>query len=119
MIDGKKPIERVEELLRAVGLPWSYMLFRDSTYFDDEGIEHEVKPPFVVYYGSGQDKRSADDTHYWSQDSYVLEYYYEDKSSTNEDAIETEILSAGFRYEKSEDTYLDDEDVFVIYYYLN
>ena len=29
------------------------------------------------------------------------------------------MLAEGFQFEKSEDTYLEDEDVFVIYYYLN
>ena len=118
MINGKKSSERIKEALQSIGLPWSYMLFRERTYIDEEGQEHEVKPPFLVYYGAGQEKASADNTHYWSRDIYNVEYYFEDKSETNEERIEAAILAAGFQYEKSEDVYLDDEDLFAIYYYL-
>lgn len=119
MIDGIKSDKRIEGILNAIGLPWSYMLFRGKTYIDEQGIEHEVKPPFVVYYGSGQNKDAADDTHYWSENSYNIEYYFEVKSNQTEEAIENAILEGGYQYEKSEDTYLEDEDLFAIYYYLN
>lgn len=118
MIDGKKASERIESALNAMGLPWAYMLFRGNTYFDEEGNEHEVKPPFVVYYGAGQNKLSAEDTHYWSDDTYNIEYYFTIKSSTNEATIEQALLDNGFQFEKSEDVYLEDEDIFAIYYYL-
>lgn len=119
MIDGIKSNERIEGVLKAIGLPWMYMLFKGKTYFDEEGNEQEVKPPFVVYYGSGQNKQSADDTHYWSENSYNIEYYFTEKSIQAEEAIETAILDGGYQYEKSEDVYLEDEDLFAIYYYLN
>lgn len=119
MINDKKASERIDDVLEATGLPWAYMLFKGKTYFDKEGVEHEVKPPFIVYYGAGQTQRSADDTVYWSDDVYNLEYYFTKKSSAAEAQIEAAILEGGFQYEKSEDTYLDDEDIFAIYYYLN
>lgn len=119
MIDGRKSSERIRDALESTGLPWSYMLFKGKTYVDEEGTEREVKPPFLVYYGSGQSKLSADNTHFWSDNNYNVEYYFEEKNETNEEGIEAALLVAGFQFEKSEDVYLDDEDIFVIYYYLS
>lgn len=119
MINNKTSAERIQEALNNTGLPWAYMLFRGKTYTDEKGIEREVKPPFLVYYGSGQNKRSADDTHYWSENTYNIEYYFEEKNESNEEGIEAALLAEGFQFDKSEDVYLDDEDLFAIYYYLN
>lgn len=119
MRDAKKAIQNVLDALEAMGIPWAYMTFKSKTFLDSEESEHAVEPPFAVYYGSGQAKLSADDTHYWSENTYNIEYYFTDKSSTNEEGIEAAILAEGFQFEKSEDIYLEDEDVFVIYYYLN
>lgn len=119
MINGKKSSERLKEALQSTGIPWAYMLFRDKTFVDEEGIEHEVIPPFLVYYGAGQEKRSADNTHYWSQDIYNVEYYFSEKNETNEEELEAALLAAGFQFEKSEDVYLEDEDLFAVYYYLS
>lgn len=119
MNNNGRSLQNVLDALKAMGIPWAYMTFRSKTYQDEEGREQEVRPPFAVYYGSGQKKLSADDTHYWSENTYNIEYYFTDKSSTNEEGIEAAILAEGFQFEKSEDVYLENEDVFVIYYYLN
>lgn len=119
MRNGKRAIQNVLDAPQMMGIPWAYMTFRSGAFTDKDGIVHDVEPPFVVYYGSGQTKRAADDTHYWSEDTYTIEYYFTEKSSTNEEGIEAAILAEGFQFEKSEDVYLEDEDVFVIYYYLN
>lgn len=119
MRDNRKAIDKVLDALEGMGLPWAYMTFRSKTFTDKDGNEHEVVPPFAVYYGSGQRKLSADNTHYWSENTYTIEYYFTDKSSANEEGIEAAILAEGFQFEKSEDVYLEDEDVCVIYYYLN
>lgn len=144
MRNGKRAIQNVLDALQMMGIPWAYMKFRSKLYVAEpieitnenhEAIEVvvndelqplmakeqecEVRPPFAVYYGSGQTMRAADDTHYWSEDTYTIEYYFTEKSSTNEEGIEAAILAEGFQFEKSEDVYLEDEDVFAIYYYLN
>lgn len=119
MRDSKKSLENVLAALQRMGITWAYMTFKSETYLDEENQEHEVRPPFAVYYGSGQNKLASDDTHYWSDDTYTIEYYFTEKSSTDEEGIEAAILAEGFQFEKSEDSYLEDEDVFVIYYYLN
>lgn len=73
-------------------------------------------PPFIVYIGSGQRNMSADDTFFHSTNGYQIEYYYTNKNEANEKAIEQVLLADGYLYDKSEDTYIESEDLFVIYY---
>lgn len=92
--------------LQSTGLPCAYSHFKtDQT------------PPYIVYVGNGQDKLDADNTHYWRNNRYQVEYYFTEKSESNEASIEDALLGAGFLYEKSEDIYLEDQGVFLIYYY--
>lgn len=92
--------------LQSTGLPCAYSHFKtDQT------------PPYIVYVGNGQDKLDADNTHYWRNNRYQVEYYFTEKSESNEASIEDALLGAGFLYEKSEDLYLEDQGVFLIYYY--
>lgn len=95
------------QTLQSTGLPCAYSHFRTSQ-----------EPPYLVYIGNGQDVFEADNTHYWKQNTYQAEYYFTTKSESNEASIENALLSAGYLYEKSEDIYIQDEDVFVIYYYI-
>jgi len=74
------------------------------------------EPPFLAYLGSGQDNFEADNTYYWSANRYQLEYYFTKKDEAKEAAIESVLLANGFLYEKSEDVFIEDEGVFVIYY---
>lgn len=91
--------------LQNTGLPCAYSHFRT-----------DQKPPYLVYTGAGQNTFDADDTHYWRRNRYQVEYYFTTKDESNEAAIEDALLSAGYLYDKSEDVYIEDEDVFVIYY---
>ena len=92
--------------LQSTGLPCAYSHFKtDQT------------PPYIVYIGNGQDNLDADNTHYWRNNRYQVEYYLTEKSESNEASIEAALLGAGFLYEKSEDLYLEDQGVFLIYYY--
>ena len=77
------------------------------------------EPPFIVYRGNGQDQFHADDTTIWKNNEYVVEYYFTDKDPDMEELIETTFLEDGYRYDKSDDTYIESERVFVIYYYVN
>lgn len=76
-------------------------------------------PPYMVWRGDGQYQFRADDTTTYKTDNYVVEYVFEMKDPDFEERLENQLLEDGFRYEKSEDTYIDDEDVFSIYYYIN
>jgi hypothetical protein len=101
------------EILQTTKLPCVYSHFKQG-----ENVP-PVEPPYLAYIQSGQDQLIADDTRYWYNNTYQIEYYYKLKDSTAEAAIEEALLSAGLLFTRSEDIYLDDEDVFVVYYYVN
>lgn len=93
--------------LRSTNLPCAYSHFKKPQ-----------SPPYVVYIGNGQDTMQADNTHYWRENTYQVEYYFTTKNESNEAAIEQALLDNGYIYEKSEDIYIESEEVFVIYYYV-
>lgn len=95
------------QTLQSTGLPCAYSHFKKKQ-----------SPPYIVYIGNGQEVFEADNTHYWKQNTYQVEYYFTTKNEQNEEAIESALLENGFLYEKSEDIYIEDEGVFVIYYYI-
>ena len=97
------------QTLQTIGLPCAYSHFRD----EDTAPK---SPPYIVYIGNGQDTMDADNTHYYRQNQYQIEYYFTVKNEDTEAAIEDALLSNGFNYEKSEDVYIESEGVFVIYY---
>jgi len=96
---------KIVKTLESTGLPVSYGLFPEGK-----------KPPYIVYIGNGQTVFGADDTHYWSKNGYQVEYYFKKKSEAAETAIENILLQAGYIFQKSEDVYLEEENVFLIYY---
>ena len=93
------------QTLQSTGLPCAYSHFKTSQ-----------TPPYIVYIGSGQDDLNADNTHYWRRNTYQVEYYFTEKNEQHETAIEDALLASGYVYEKSEDVFVEDEGVFVIYY---
>ena len=97
----------IYQVLQSTGLPCAYSHFKKKQ-----------SPPYIVYIGNGQNTFQADNTHYWKQNTYQVEYYFTTKNEQNEEAIETALLDNGFLYEKSEDIYIEEEEVFVIYYYI-
>lgn len=101
-------MSRITTALDATGLPWAYSHF-----------EQKVEPPFLAYIQNGQNQLSADDTRHWHRNIYQVEYYFKTKNTAAEEAIEKALLDAGFQFTRSEDIYLEDEDVFLVYYYTN
>ena len=97
----------IYQTLQSTGLPCAYSHFKKKK-----------SPPYIVYIGNGQETFQADNTHYWKQNTYQVEYYFTTKNESNEEAIETALVDNGFLYEKSEDVYIEEEEVFVIYYYI-
>ena len=96
----------IYEVLKSTGLPCAYSHFKTAQ-----------KPPYIVYIGNGQDNFSADNLFYHSTNRYQVEYYYKKKDERKERKIETALINAGYMYEKSEDVYIEDQGLFVIYYY--
>ncbi len=98
----------IYDTLLTTGLPVRYSHFDDTPDL-----------PYLVYIGGGQNQFRADDTTIWKSNTYQVEYYFSLKNEAQEDLIESTLLDAGFRYEKSDDTFIEDEGVFVIYYQVN
>ena len=97
----------IYQTLQTTGLPCAYSHFRTKQ-----------SPPYIIYIGSGQDVFEADNTHYYKENTYQVEYYFTTKDESNEASIEDALLGAGYLYEKSEDVFIEDQGVFVIYYYV-
>jgi hypothetical protein len=95
----------IYSVLQSTGLPCAYSHFRT-----------DQDPPYIVYIGNGQNVMEADNTHSWRRNQYQVEYYFTTKNETNEASIEDALLEAGYLYEKSEDVFIEDQGVFVIYY---
>ena len=95
----------IYQVLQSTGVPCAYSHFRKPQ-----------SPPYIVYIGDGQETFEADNTHYYRQNTYQVEYYFTTKNESNEASIEDALLEAGYLYEKSEDVYIEDQNVFVIYY---
>ena len=91
-----------------LGLPCAYSHFRDEDVPEN--------PPYLVYIGSGQDNFEADNSYYWNRNRYQIEYYFTEKDESQEAAIEKLLLDNGYLYTKSEDVYIEEQGVFVIYY---
>lgn len=89
-------------------IPCAYSHFRDD--------EVPEAPPYLVYMGDGQDTFEADNTYYWTRNRYQIEYYFTTKDEDQEAAIEKLLLDNGYLYDKTEDVYIEDQGVFVIYY---
>lgn len=95
----------IYQVLQSTGLPCAYSHFKKKQ-----------EPPYIVYIGGGQDTFDADNTHFWRTNRYQIEYYFTTKNDANETAIEDKLLENGYNYTKSEDVFIEDEGVFVIYY---
>lgn len=104
------PNKTLYEILKLSGLPCAYSHFKD-----DDG-QLPFAPPYIVYIGSGQLDMAADNTYIWARNQYQIEYYFTKKDEAKESLIEKLLLQYGYNYTKSEDVYIQEENVFVIYY---
>lgn len=95
----------IYEVLQSIGLPCAYSHFKTKQ-----------TPPYLCYIGGGQNTLDADNTHYWRENTYQVEYYFTEKDEAMEAVIENALLGNGYNYDKSEDVFIQEENVFVIYY---
>lgn len=102
--------EKLTDPETGIGLPCAYSHFR--------GEDAPEGPPYIVYLGDGQTNFAADNTYYHGENNYTLEYYFTEKNEQQEAEIEQFLLANGYLYEKSEDVYIEEQGVFVIYYSL-
>lgn len=75
-----------------------------------------VTPPYLIYLGAGSNNLLADGKVYASEYAYRIEYYFTSKDFTIEEKIETTFNEHKFIWDKSEDIYIQDENMFIIYY---
>lgn len=95
----------IQSILSETGLPVVYSHFKTKQV-----------PPYIAWTGSGQNTFAADDTWYHRRNTYQIEYYFKEKNEENETAIEDALLSAGMQYTKSADLFIEDQNVYLIYY---
>lgn len=98
-----------EKIKKETGLPVYYGRMAKNT----------AKFPFIVYLGTGQNVEYADNSRYHVRNAYRIEYYYVKKDEDKEAALEAALSNLGFMFERSEDTYIDGSDIYVIYYYIS
>lgn len=99
------------ELLSSYKFPVSYMKFNVN-----EG--EELTYPYLVYMGDGQDRFISDNLNYFTENNYRVEYYFKFKNENEERDFENFLKENHIIWEKSEDTYIDEEDLYLINYYL-
>lgn len=97
----------IQDTIKKTGLPCVY-----------SHSEKGVTPPYIAYIGSGQEQFKADNTRFSYYNTYQVEFYFKEKNEDLEETIEQTLLADGFFFDKSEDIFLEDENVFLIYYYV-
>lgn len=95
----------LKQIFTQLNIPFAYSHFKKP-----------VNPPYAVYLGNGQTTFGADNTWTYSRNLYRVEYYFAEKDESKEAAIESAFLNNGFNYTKSEDVYIENENIFVVYY---
>ena len=95
----------LKQIFTQLNIPFAYSHFKKP-----------MSPPYIVYIGNGQTTFAADNTWHYRKNVYQIEYYFDLKNEANEAAIEDALLENGFNYTKSEDVYIEDENINVIYY---
>lgn len=93
------------QLLSTLNIPVSYGLFTNPPAL-----------PYLCIIGAGQEHFEADSTYYVKRDNWQIELYFKVKDPDVEESIEDLLLSNGYKYEKSEDVYIENEGIFMVFY---
>lgn len=88
--------------------------FENITY----NVTKDQQLPFLIYRASGSQNFSADNFVYYSEYDYLLEYYFEKKDSETEKEIEEILNDKEIYWTKTDDIYLDEDQMFLIRYYI-
>lgn len=76
-----------------------------------------TEPPYLVYIDDAPTNTGADNRVIYSQKHTTIEYYWKKKSSATEAKIES-TLNESYYWTKSEDIYIETENMWVTYYYV-
>lgn len=74
-------------------------------------------PPYLIFIDDAPTNTGADNRVIYSQKHTTVEYVWSKKSSDTEAAIEA-VLNQSYYWTKSEDTYIESENLWVTYYYI-
>lgn len=91
-------------------------IFKDFELEIDHGTIKKSEPPFLVYRGKGSSNFNAEDKVYYTAYDYTIEYYFIYKNEEIEKAIEERFDRENIIWDKSSDVFIEDENMFVIYY---
>lgn len=97
----------IATLLRSTGLP---VVYRHWV----EGSNQEF--PCIAYNQVGRDDFFADNKHFAKYDEWNIELYAEWKDDASEELIEQTLEDAGINYIKSEDIWIDSEQLLKVDY---
>lgn len=82
----------------------------------DYYITRQEEAPYLVYTGNGSSNLNADNKVYYKDYDYTIEYYFRIKDEEMEEKIEKRLDDWGLVWNKSSDSFIEGEDMFVIYY---
>lgn len=99
-------MERIIEILEAVGLPFAYDHFSEG---------ESPEPPFICYLLPNSDNFSADGRAYYKIDEVHIELYTDCKDLSVERTLEAVLDEHGIFYEKSE-TWIESEKLYEVLY---
>lgn len=97
--------KQVSDIARSLGI-----------YVSTGNTVEKKAPRYVIIKGNGQNTFSGDDTYIWRENLLQIEYYFTKKNVAEETAFEDRLLEEGLLYNKSEDVFIEEEGVFLIYY---
>lgn len=101
----KEKLKKLKDKCKEAGFRYAYGKFKKPT-----------NPPHLVGIIVDTDNFFADNRVYYSQIPIQLDYTYTEKNIEEQEKIENEILS-GFAWNKTEETYLQDEEVWQVSYF--
>ena len=96
-------LSEVYTRLKTLNKPLAYLAFKSAQ-----------SPPYIVYYESGANFHGSDDKNYIKDMTVVIELYSESKDMALERQIES--LFSDVEISKSEDVWIEDENLLMIAY---
>lgn len=100
-------LEKLVDYLKEMNLPIKY-----------RGSHEKINLPFIIYYENEQEVFYADNKVYYISPEFVILLCTKNKDHLKEEQLENIFNKYNINYTKQE-TYLDDEQIFQIEYYVN
>lgn len=99
--------EKMKQILNDIGIPWVY------------GVWRSEKPlPYIVVWSEAPTNAGADNVVVHTFDNYRLEVYTDNKDFALEEKIRTVLNDAEIYWEKSEDIWIEEYEMFLANYFI-